>query len=652
MKNIALKSMEIKNFKGIKDLNLDFDFKATTIKGENGTGKSSIFDAFTWLLFNKNSENRADFDVKPLDSNNQSIPGLEVSVEAILIIDGATWKLRKSMAENWVKKRGSIEQVFQGNIKSYEINDVPVKESDFSSKISEFVTPDLFALLTNPLHFSTFLKWQDRRKILMEVLGDLDDIDVINYKAELLPLKGLMDKDLGNGTAEHMPIDDLLKRAQATRKKLADDIKALPVRIDEASNSIKDISFGIVEMDLRRAEKKLESIQESLRNNTGDSEEKIRLRGEILNNKQAMQNLEQECAMGVYQQKQAYAEQLTISGAALNKLESDLYIFDKGLSQKQSEAVATERLLKQLRQDYETVYRQRLTVPENVYECPTCHRPFEDGEAKAEHLQASFNTERATKLEQLQKEGSALSTKLKAQQDEVTSLQESREVLSKEVASLKEQRRATEALRAAITAPDYKASPEYQVLMNKLSELEAALYNNDKDAAMKSLKEEEYKAKMEVSNLNSQLAYKDQNERQKERIAELQDELKEKVQKHAEQEGIEYLCELFKKTKAELLESSINNRFKYVSFKLFNPQINGGMTDTCEALINGVPFADANKASKYNAGLDIINTLSNHYQVTAPIFLDNRESVNNIIETQSQIINLIVSNDKKLKVEV
>lgn len=652
MKSIVLKSMEIKNFKGIKELKLAFDSKSTTIKGENGTGKSTIFDAFTWLLFNKNSENRTDFDVKTLDSNNEPVHGLELSVEAVLDIDGGTWKLHKSMKENWVKKRGSIEQVFQGNIKSYEINDVPVKESDFTAKISEFVTQDLFVLLTNPLHFSTFLKWQDRRKILMEVLGDIDDLEVINYKTELHPLKGMIDRDLGNGTAEHMPIDDLLKRAQATRKKLADDIKALPVRIDEAANSIKDISFGAVEMDLRRAEKKLESIQDSMRNNTGNTEEKIRLRGEILNTKQAIQNLEQESALALYQKKQTYVEQLTISGAELNKLESELNNLEKSIYHKSSELARTEESLKKLRQDYEVIYKQRLVIPDDIVECPTCHRAFEDAEVKAEHLKASFNTDRATRLENLQKEGSTLSNKLKPMQDELSSLKEARETLSNNIASLKDERRGIEAQRAAVVAPDHKTTPEYQKLTEKLAALEEALYNNDKDTAIKSLKEEEYKIKMEISNLNSQLAYKDQNERQKERIEELQEELKDKVQKHAEQESVEYLCELFKKTKAELLESSINNRFKYVSFKLFNPQINGGMTDTCEALINGVPFADANKASKYNAGLDIINTLSNHYQVIAPIFLDNRESVNRIIETQSQIINLIVSDDKSLKVEV
>lgn len=643
MKSIVLKSMEIKNFKGIKELKLDFDSKSTTIKGENGTGKSSIFDAFTWLLFNKNSENRTDFDVKTLDQNNEPVHGLELSVEAVLDIDGGTWKLRKSMKENWVKKRGSIEQVFQGNIKAYEINDVPVKESDFASKISEFVTQDLFVLLTNPLHFSTFLKWQDRRKILMEVLGDLDDLDVINYKTELHPLREIL---------AGASLDDILKRTQATRKKLADDIKALPVRIDEASNSIKDISFGIVEMDLRRAEKKLEAIQDSMRNNTGDAEEKIRLRGEILNTKQAIQNLEQESSLALYQIKQTFVEQLTLSGAELIKLESELNNLEKSIYYKSSEVARTEESLKKLRQDYEIIYKQRLIIPEDIVECPTCHRAFEDAEVKAEQLKASFNTERATKLENLQKEGFNLSNKLKPMQDDLTSLKEARDKLSNDIALLNGEREGIAAQRAAVVAPDHKATPEYRALIEKLAALEEALYNNDKDAALKSLKEEEYKIKMEISNLNSQLAYKDQNERQKARIEELQEELKDKVQKHAEQENVEYLCELFKKTKAELLESSINNRFKYVSFKLFNPQINGGMTDTCEALINGVPFADANKASKYNAGLDIINTLSNHYQVTAPIFLDNRESVNRIIETQSQIINLIVSDDKLLKVEV
>jgi len=100
-----------------------------------------------------------------------------------------------------------------------------------------------------------------------------------------------------------------------------------------------------------------------------------------------------------------------------------------------------------------------------------------------------------------------------------------------------------------------------------------------------------------------------------------------------------------------MLESRINAKFSQVNFKMFNEQINGALVECCDTLIKGVPFQDANNAAKINAGMDIINTLTAHYNITAPIFVDNREAVNNLIDTDSQVINLIVSQDKILRVE-
>ena len=118
----------------------------------------------------------------------------------------------------------------------------------------------------------------------------------------------------------------------------------------------------------------------------------------------------------------------------------------------------------------------------------------------------------------------------------------------------------------------------------------------------------------------------------------------------ADLEGSEFLAEQFTKAKMDTLVKRINGRFKYVSFKMFETQINGGEVETCETLVNGVPFSDANHAGKVNAGIDIINTLCEHYNIYAPIFIDFRESVNNLIDCESQVVNLIVSTDKKLRV--
>src|SRR5699024_2036177 len=99
--------------------------------------------------------------------------------------------------------------------------------------------------------------------------------------------------------------------------------------------------------------------------------------------------------------------------------------------------------------------------------------------------------------------------------------------------------------------------------------------------------------------------------------------------------------ETYIRTKINLLESKINNRFKYAKFKLFEEQINAGIKETCEVLYKGVPYSRGlNNASRINVGLDVINTLTEHYGISVPIFVDNGESVTDLIETKSQLIKL------------
>lgn len=115
------------------------------------------------------------------------------------------------------------------------------------------------------------------------------------------------------------------------------------------------------------------------------------------------------------------------------------------------------------------------------------------------------------------------------------------------------------------------------------------------------------------------------------------------AQQIANVEKEQFVIENFIKAKVDALENVVNSKFKFVKFKMFDELINGGVVECCEVLVDGVPYRDCNTASKINAGIDVINELSEYYSVSAPIFLDNRESVTNVIPTKSQLINLFVA---------
>ena len=155
-----------------------------------------------------------------------------------------------------------------------------------------------------------------------------------------------------------------------------------------------------------------------------------------------------------------------------------------------------------------------------------------------------------------------------------------------------------------------------------------------------------------MEEINKKLSLQGQNEKIDERIKELEEQEKELAKAYEEQQRIIYLCEEYTKAYVDLVSDKINDSFDLVKFKLFENQINGGITETCEATFEGVPYSDLNNAAKINAGLDVINSLSDKLDLKVPIFIDNAESVNELIKTDTQLVRLVVSKDKELKIEV
>ena len=328
---------------------------------------------------------------------------------------------------------------------------------------------------------------------------------------------------------------------------------------------------------------------------------------------------------------------------------------ERTIDDNKSKKEKLENKLQKLREDYISRNKESLDIPSHIMECPTCKRAYEasDVESKKEELQMNFNQHKAEDLTRIQADAKNVHEDIEKCTNMII---ENEQELPQIVKSRHKNIMSTADILLELKKmeiPKNIEAPEYLEMKQHLSDLEAQYMDDDGEQAIKELKGQELQLNSEIAIMSSQLAYEAQNRVFKERVIELGKELQESSQRYADMEKIEYLCDLFTKTKVELLETSINVKFKYVSFKLFSPQINGGLKDTCEALINGVPISDANDASKFNAGLDIINTLNEYYQVTAPIFIDNRESVTDIIDTQSQVINLFVdAQENVLKVEV
>jgi len=648
---VKILKLSLKNFKGCRSFILEPQGNNCSVYGDNATYKTTLFDAFIWLLFDKDSQNRKDFEIKTLDENGQVLHGLNHEVEGVFEIGGKKLTLRKVFREKWTKKRRSAERTFTGHTTDHFIDGVPVKKKEYTDRVSEIADENIFKLLTNPTYFNTQLHWQERRKILLEVCGDVSDMEVIAADKALSKLPDIL---------QGRSLDDHRKVIAAKRAKINKELERIPVRIDEVQRSLPDIA-GI---DLDETKQKISSLKDIVKQRQLQIS-RIESGGEIAEKTRALREVEGQLLEIKYQYQTRYEDQIQEKQKQLSKareqfyeLQGDIKSLERSLQSNKEASQRYQQQMDKLRQEWHKVNSQEFIFEQDDI-CPTCGQPLlpvKLAEAR-DKAQAAFNREKAQRLESITAEGKELKAKvgelvaenadiekqLKDARAKLADMDSKTGDLSREIVSLRQY------------ADKYADDPVYIQKLQQKQELEAAI------AALKSGRQDEIaKIREEIVHLEQQimqaesvLADIERFKLGEKRIQELKDQERNLAKEYEKLEEELYLTEQFIRTKVNLLEEKINSRFKYARFKLFDVQINGGVVECCETLYNGVPYSSGlNNAARINVGLDIINTLSEHYGFEAPIFVDNREAVTRLIETRAQVISLIVSEpDKKMRVE-
>lgn len=647
MKAILLKSLDIENFKGVKELHIDFE-NVTNVFGENATGKTSIFDAFTWVMFDKDSKNRSVFEIKPLDSNNKVIRGLVTTVTAVLEVNNKEIKLTKKYEEKWTRKRGESEATFTKNETTYMINDTPIKKSEYVKEIAEIADEDQFKLLTNPYFFSNELNWKKGRELILNVCGDITTEQIIESNKDLTLLITEFEKENN--------IDKIIKNRKATKNNLSKEKEEIPIRINECDKSMYSIDFEEIETQLNAKKVSLEVIEDELLSGTKANEQILKDKEKVFELKQEIQSIKQSASERGNKKRNELLKEKDELQYNIKNLRNNLVYLERDNELKETLKKRAIEETTNLRDKWTKKSQETLDLSTIQTECPTCKRPLdlEDIEEKKKEMLDNFNLNKAKELKEIAELGKSKNDDIELFNTEIERLKldvnktleeiQEKAVLIDKIKKELENTKSTEI---------YSVEEENRLtqISVEIKELEEKINNKDADKNIDELKENKKKLTIEIESLNKELAKRDINKELLDRKEQLLEKEKELGIELAHQEKILNLCELFIKTKVSLLESNISSKFKNVTFKLFKEQINGGIEETCEALINGVPFSNVNTAGQINGGLDIINTLSNHFEVKMPIFVDNRESVNALIDIDSQIINLVVSNDNPLKIE-
>ena len=634
--NVHLRQLTLTNFKGIKELTVEFG-AITNISGDNGTGKSTLFDAFTWLLFGKDSHEAKDFNIKTLDQAGNATPMLEHAVEGLLSADGVKSTLKRVYQEKWQRRRGCEQSELTGHETLYYWNGVPLQAGEYKTKIEALVNEGLFKLLTSTLYFNS-MKWNDRRQVLILIAGEIPDSEVMAAmnKQQVAKITAILNSG--------KPLADFRKELAMRKKKLSDDLRTIPSRVDEVTRAIPQATdFEAVKANISKASAILTEIENTINDQVsayksqGEAVQAIQNEIFKLKHKQQAIAFEEEAkAQRIYNEhallisniKNRHTECLRLSEAARDALPK--------LIQTKTEA---EKSIYQLRLQWADNNAIEFVFDEEDSICPTCKQPIDVDKSE---LQARFEEQKASELSEISDEGKRQALLLSQTSKIIDQTNNEISNLAREASNLEAK------LKSAMSAElDSVIPADSKTLQDEIQKLELQILESPK-LDIESLKQQKADVSDEINRLQAILGTGEVINRGKARINYLLSEEKTLSQHISDLEQQEFAMDAYTRSRMDMVEARVNGKFSLVKFRMFNTLINGGIEEACDCMVHGVPYADVNSAGKIQAGIDIIGTLSKHYKISAPIWIDNRESTNNIPPTKSQLINLIVSKDKSL----
>ena len=666
MKKIELIFIKLRNFKGIEQLIVELNGGNARIYGDNATGKTTVFDGFLWLLFDKDSNNDSKFAIQTLTGVGHKVHNLEHTVEAMLLVDGTQIELKKVYHEVYKKPRGSANKVFDGYTTDYFIDGVPLNKKEYVKKIEEIVQEDVFKLLTSPTYFNENVKWQDRRNILLEICGDISDEDVIASEASLAKL---------NDVLSGKSIEDMKKIITSRKKHINDELEKIPVRIDEIHKMIPE-----VQVDATDLKAKVEQLDTEI-NALKDQRYHVTNGSALLDKQHQLKELEMQLADFKRTFEEDSKQEIYKLQTRIQELQGNVHIIKSDIRMNDMDKNDAEREIKMfterisnneqamqcLREEFAMLKAQTFEYKEGCNECPTCKQalPVEQVEAARAEALAQFNERISVRQTEIKTDGPVYAEQNKGYQAEIQTINnkltfviipKSEELQGKLASAEKELGKFNERLKQAqTTVPDVTTSENHQEILSELNLTQAVIAEMKANASeiLADIDTNIRQLEQDKQVINAELGQLANAQNQRIRITELEADQQRLAAEYEALEGNLFLIESFTRKKVEMLTERINSKFKYARFKLFEEQVNGGLNEVCETLYEGVPYGSGlNNAAKINVGLDIIDTLSAHYGTLAPIFVDNAEAVTKFIDVESQLISLVVSEqDKQLRIE-
>lgn len=615
---IKLLKMEINNFKGIKKFTLDADGKSLIIQGKNGTGKTSLADAWYWLLTGSNADGQSKYNIIELDDGSVPIDHQNAEVASVIQAGGTEITLKKVYRQKWTKKRGQAEAEFGGHTTDHYWNGVKVSAKEYQKRLDELCSAAVIRSLTDVHHFCGRLRPDDRRQELISLAGEINMQSICQQYAELNELPDL----IGDYS-----ISDYEKMLKSQRKEAQKSLKAIPIEINAKKEELPDLD-GIDETEIRSNVAKLDDEISSIKNEMialNNGLKATELKKEKANLEAGLLDLENKAGKKAFDLRRECDE-----------LERSADNYRRKAERINADILRIDEQIKTNRRDDAELVAAWKEIKTGGQVCRTCGQQLPPSQVE-KHLAdiVTKGGKLVAEYERLQKDRAAMVEEIKECEfgaAEATQQAEALAIKAKKAMHVPEMN----SLAARIAEISQEIEKEIEGIGPEKERLEAALSELEK----------------QVGREREKLLSITQAEKTQDRIRQKENALKLAAAEFEECERKLYLLEMYGRKRSEYIEETVSQKFEITSWKLFEEQINAGSREVCEPVYQGVPYStDLNTGAKIMVGLDVIKTLSIHHGVMLPVFVDNAESITNwMIDMDNQMIRLVaMPNVEKLE---
>ena len=659
MKKIIFKSLSLLNFKGIRNLHVSFGENLTVISGRNAAGKTSIADAIMWVLFDVGYDGNK-LEPKTFDKNHEIIKEIPHEAELTLLVDGDQIVLKRSLSDAWKGDKCT-------NTYKYYVDGDVTTAGDFK-KVVESICPDsVFRRISSATNFCS-LPWQKQRELLESLADQYTSQDITQGDERF---------DFVVEELKKKSIADLIHHIKYKRKEVQKQLDSVPVRLAELNKSLPEAQdWDALSAEKTKLNDKLVELANKMQAIRIGGADKVRYDGilkKIEFAEKRKRNMEQGAMNLATEQATKHQSDVITTNIAVKKAQSlvdDLKATMRGYTESEIHAKdkkeECERKVVDINNRLDELSKSRWSWNAEDGICPHCGQPLpaEDVERIKKESKDRFNERKSNASKKIQEEFNGIQHEYTDAKNILEKLDNDRMVTTNQLVKANKTLKEAEFKKLEVDAEKPKTyeqilfeKEEYQQVVKEIADLQAELKepsaSSDENAKMLvELEKEREPIGIRYNEVLELLATKETYDR----ISELIEKAKQDKESYQNQldeldEQLDLANEYNKKS-CHLLEENVNGHFSYVKWSMFTQDLDGNMKPYCECYHDGVPYSRLNGAAKVNAGIDIANTFSRFYQVSAPMVLDECESVNDpIYSGEQQQIRLKVTTDDKLKFE-